>query len=115
MTVLTLIFLGLAAPASAYTYMQVGVTGDFVVHEGKVYFGQSDYSLTALDLETGQVIIRKKNLGYARALWLVDSGILMESSRGITLLDPTTLDVIRMYTHQEIAPSPCLGSGRACS
>jgi hypothetical protein len=110
-TVLTLMFLGFAAPASAYTYRQVGVTGDLVIHEGKVYFGQSDDSLTALDLETGRVVLRKKNLGYARALWLGDSGILMESSRGIVLLEPTTLDVIRTYTHQEIALPRTSGQG----
>ncbi len=100
--VVVLLCSGLTVPTFAYTFSQVGVTGGLVIHEGKVYFGQADFSMTALDLESGEVITRKKCPWFARSLLLTDSGILVESSQGIALLDFVTLDVIRMHTHQEI-------------
>jgi hypothetical protein len=92
--VLILAVLGSAPPASAYTYEQVGVASNFVIHEGNVYFGQSDGSLTTLDLETGGVIARKKDALYPRSLQWTEAGILLVSYRGTALLNPSTLDAI---------------------
>ncbi len=93
-TILTFVFLWLAAPISAYTYRQVGVASNFVIREDKVYFSQSDDSLTILDLETGDVVLRKKDVFPARTLQSTDVGILLQSHRGMALLRPVTLDVI---------------------
>jgi hypothetical protein len=84
--------LGSGLPASAYTYEQVGVASNFVIHEGKVYFGQSDGSLTILNLEAGEVIARKKGNLYPRSLQWTEAGILLLSYRGTALLNAATLD-----------------------
>jgi len=90
----TLVFLCLPGSVWGYTYSQVGVASNFVIDDGKVLFAQSDDSLTILDLETGQVVLRKKGLWPARTIEWTDSGILMQSYRGIAMLAPSTLDVI---------------------
>lgn len=68
----------LTAPASAYTYRQVGVDSNFLTVERRVHFAQSDGSLTVLDLERGEVLRRLKNPNYSGALQLTDHGKLRE-------------------------------------
>jgi len=93
-TLVTFILLYLQGWAWAYTYRQVGVASNFVIHADRVYFAQSDDSLTILDLETGEVVLRKKGLWPARTIEWTESGILVQSYRGTAMLAPSTLDVI---------------------
>jgi len=86
-----LICLSCARLSLAYTYHQVGVGSNFLVDDGRVYFAQADGSLTALDLDTGEVLRRKKDGYYSGALMRVDEGILVLTYGKITLLAPRTL------------------------
>lgn len=82
-----------AVSASAYSYTQVGVSSNFLVHEDKVFFTQWDHSLTILDLETGTVIARKKDREYGD-FRLTESGFLERKQGKVALLDSSTLKVI---------------------
>jgi len=84
----------LVAPAFCHTYVQVGVNSNFLIDDGKVYFAQSDGTLTALNLDTGEVVARKSNIEYGGTLRLVDKGILVRTYGELTVLDQSTLEVI---------------------
>jgi len=68
----TLILLSISSTALCHIFIQVGVNSNIVVDEGKVYFAQSDRSLTVLNLETGAVIARKHDNDYAGTFLLVE-------------------------------------------
>jgi outer membrane protein assembly factor BamB len=81
-----------AMSAFAHTYIQLGVGSNFLVDEDKVFFVQSDDTLTVLQLDTGEVIARKSNIKLrGGTLLLTDEGILVLSP-GISLLDKSTLE-----------------------
>ena len=69
MRLATLMLLFVASKAFSHTYLQVGVNSNFLVDEGKVYFAQSDRTMAVLDLETGAVIARKRNIDYSGTLY----------------------------------------------
>lgn len=71
-----------------------GIRSNLLIDRGRVLFTQPRGTLTALDVATGAVLARKGNLGYSRRLKSVDRGILAETSRGVALLDRTSLDVL---------------------
>ncbi|MBN1766496.1 MAG: hypothetical protein JW860_14675 [Sedimentisphaerales bacterium] len=73
----------------AYTFVQIGVDSNFLIHKGQVYFAQADGSLTVLDVITGNVIARKKDREYSGTIKKVDGGILILGTQ-ITLLDDVT-------------------------
>ncbi|UCE50130.1 MAG: PQQ-binding-like beta-propeller repeat protein [Phycisphaerales bacterium] len=89
-----LALLVLVTPALCHTYVQVGVNSNFLIDDGKVYFAQSDGTLTALNLDTGEVLARKSNIKYGGTLRLVDKGILMRTYKQLAVLDQSTLEVI---------------------
>lgn len=89
--IVLLMLLGSITPAVAHTYIQVGVDSNFVVHEDKVYFSQSDGSLTVLKVQSGGVLARKTDFDYSGTLRLVDAGLLVMNYDQITLLNLTTL------------------------
>ena len=93
-----LAFLSLVSTALSYTYVQVGVNSNFLIDDGKVYFAQSDGSLTVLNLETGDIVARKKNIDYGGTLHTVDNGILVNSDE-LTVINKSTLDVIWQEKH----------------
>ncbi len=80
--------------ARAHTYKQVGVDSNFLIDDGKVYFAQSDGSLTALDLDTGAVLARRRHIRYRGILRRVEPGILVHATDGITVVDTSSLDVL---------------------
>jgi len=84
----------LATPAFCHTYVHVGVNSNFLIDDGKVYFAQSDGTLTALNLDTGEVVARKSNIEYGGTLQLVDKGILVRTYGELTVLAQSTLEVI---------------------
>jgi hypothetical protein len=73
---------------------QDGVDSNFLIADGKVYFAQSDGSLTALNLDTGEVIARQKNGNYSGTLRIFGKGVLVSTLGELTLLDRSTLEVI---------------------
>ena len=85
------ILFALCAPArfcSGYTYIQMGVDSNFLIDGGRVLFAQSDGSLTALDLETGKVLVRDRTRNYSGTLRRIPQGLLVLNDRTIALLDP---------------------------
>jgi outer membrane protein assembly factor BamB len=75
----------------AYTYIQVGVDSNFLTEDGRVYFAQSNGSLTVLDLKTGEVILRKKDRDYSGTIISTDHGILVHNYGKITMIDRRSL------------------------
>ena len=73
----------------------LGVTSNFVLHRGKVIFTQADNSLTALDIETGQVRARLTDRKYSGRLTLAPEGLLISQYGRFLLLDPDSLEVVR--------------------
>lgn len=81
-------------PVYSYTYDHVGLKSNFLIDDGKVYFVQSDRSLTILNLETGEVIARKKDIECDWMLRQTERGIFMPTADRIYLLDKATLTPI---------------------
>jgi outer membrane protein assembly factor BamB len=79
---------------SGYTYLQVGVDSNFLIDDGRVLFAQSDGSLTALSLDSGQVLVRDKTRNYSGALLRTPQGLLVLNDRVIALLNPTTFSAL---------------------
>ncbi len=70
---------------------------NLLVSDGRVVFVQAMGTLTVLDLETGEVLLRKKpEQGFSYDIKLERSpyGVLMIDYRGITLLDEETFDPV---------------------
>lgn len=82
--------LSIVAPTWGYTSERVGVGSNIVVADGKVYFIQADRSLTALDLATGRVLLRKKGLGHMWEVQATDRGLLVCGYSEICLIDMTS-------------------------
>lgn len=80
-----------AFASSGYTSRQVGVDSNLLIDGGRVIFAQSDGSLTALSLESGQVLQRNKTAWFSGTLRRVPEGILVLSYGKITLLEPGQL------------------------
>lgn len=74
----------------AYTFVQRGVSSNILVDDGKVYFAQSDDSLTVLNLEAGEVLARKKKRVYGGTIMHFDEGVLVLGREEIVLVDPKT-------------------------
>ena len=91
--------------------MQVGVDSNFLIADGKVYFAQADGTLTALNLDTGEVVARHKNGDYSGTLRLFDKGILVCAYKELTMLDRATLEVIWRADEHE----PVIDAGRLVS
>lgn len=89
-----IVLLLFVSTALCYTSVQVGVNSNFLVAEGKVYFAQSDGTLTVLNLETGDVVARNTNIKYGGTLQVVDNGILVHTYDQLTVLDKCTLEII---------------------
>lgn len=84
-------------PAQGYTARCVGVDSNFLFLDGKVVFIQGTGSLTVLDLETGEVLLRKKPEGdssYHGTLKHCPYGALMIDYNRVVLLDQKTLDPV---------------------
>jgi hypothetical protein len=75
-------------------YPIIGVSSNFLIDDGRVFFAQADDSLTVLDLKTGVVIERKKERLYSGTLLRIDEGILVLTYNRITLLDSKILTPI---------------------
>lgn len=100
-----LFLLSVAAPASAHTWRQVGVASNFLVLDERVYFIQADQSLTALDLATGRVLVRKVDRRFSGQLQMTEHGILvLDYGTRIVLLDKGT-HAVRWETCLACAPS----------
>lgn len=89
-----LLALFLLSTALCHTYVQVGVNSNFLIDEGKVYFAQSDGTLAVLNLATGEVIARKKNIYYSDTLKIVENGLFVFTYSQLTMLNKNTLKVI---------------------
>lgn len=87
------LFLG--SSAQAYTFRQTGANSNILIYDNKVCFAQGDGTLTLLNLNTGEALLRKANidLEFQGQLVLTDNGIFMASSES-AMLDKDTLDVI---------------------
>lgn len=76
-----------SASARGYTYSEVGVASNIIVIDKRVHFAQADGSLTALDLETGKVLLRKMDQRYDGVLRALDAGLLVVRYGNIFLLE----------------------------
>lgn len=72
----------------------IGIRSNLLIDQGRVLFTQPRGTLTMLNVATGAVLARKGNLGFRDIFESVDQGILAETSRGVALLDRTSLDVL---------------------
>ena len=66
-----------ATSAFCYTSKLVGVDSNFLIASGKVFFAQSDGTLTALHLDTGAVAARSDDLLCGGTLQRGDNGLLV--------------------------------------
>ena len=80
--------------AWCYTYDQVGVNSNFLVDQGRLYFAQSDGTLTVLNLEGGDVIARNGDIHYGGVLQSVGDGILVSYRRKLTMVKRSSLEII---------------------
>lgn len=83
--------------AFGYTRRRVGVDSNLLVRGSHVVFAQGTGSLTVLDVNTGQVQLRKKptdDFWYAGKLQDTPFGVLMIRYSRIALLDQSTFDPI---------------------
>lgn len=68
----------------------VGVTSNLVVADGKVLFAQPDGSLTALDVQTGEVRARLEG-DYSGRLTVADGAVIRWGDYEVSVLDPKSL------------------------
>lgn len=84
-----------AGPLDAHTFVRVALDSNILLRDGRVIFAQGTGSLTALDLQTGQVLARKKPakpFSYSGNLQNSPYGVLMTAYDRIALLDGSTFD-----------------------
>src|SRR5689334_7956021 len=84
----------------ASIYHQSGVESNILVINNRVYFIQSDNSWTVLNIDNGEVIMRKTQptgLSYGKLIATPD-GILVLGYSFTTLLDANTLEIKRQNT-----------------
>jgi hypothetical protein len=92
-----MVLLGEARPLYGYTYARVALGSNILVDGERVIFAQGTGSLTVLDLETGNVLLRKqpaKHFPYSGRLQKTDHGVLMMGYDSIALLDGRTFDIV---------------------
>lgn len=94
----------LVAPGSlrAYTSERVALGSNILVDGKRVIFAQGTGSLTTLNLETGEVLLRKKpgrNFEYSGKLQRSVHGVMMMSYGRVALLDGNTFDPIWRADH----------------
>src|SRR5208283_3343033 len=69
-----------AGPVDAHTAISVALDSNILVDRGRVIFAQGTGSLTVLDLETGEVLLRKKpekDFSYSGKFEPSANGVLM--------------------------------------
>lgn len=103
------LLVSVAKPVGAHTWNQPGINSNLLVFDGKVYFIQADLSLTALDLATGRVLLRKVDQQLRGPLQLTEHGILKLGWGEIVLLDKRT-HAVRWKTRVTVSPNVCEGS-----
>ncbi len=86
-----LIIATLANPTHATTVMNVGVDSNILVVNDKVFFAQTDKSLTVLDLNNGTVLARLVEAKYSGTIVQINEGILVWNYGCVTLIDSATL------------------------
>ena len=79
---------------SGVEYYAAGLVSNIAVHKGKVYFAQGHRTLTVLNMDTGDVLERRKDWtrGWNR-LMSFPEGMLVLHSGEATFLDPETMKV----------------------
>jgi outer membrane protein assembly factor BamB len=80
--------------ADAYTSLRVALTSNLLIRDGRVYFTQSDRGMTVLDLETGDVVMRRHDRDFNGRLYPHNLGIIINRWDDISLVDPDTLDTV---------------------
>ena len=91
------LFLSGGRPLYGYTYARVALGSNILVDGERVIFAQGTGSLTVLDLETGNVLLRKKPAShflYSGRLQKTNHGVLMMGYDRIALLDGRTFDIV---------------------
>jgi hypothetical protein len=94
---LAMLLLASTNPLCAYTYERVALGSNILVDGERVIFAQGTGSLTVLDLETGNVLLRKKpstRSPYSGQLQKTAHGVLMMGYDTIALLDGRTFDIV---------------------
>ena len=81
--------------AGAYRWGQTGVTSNLVLCRGKVIFTQADSTLTALDIETGEVRARLTDEAYWGKLTAAPEGLFIQRYDRFLMLAPDSLEVVR--------------------
>jgi outer membrane protein assembly factor BamB len=84
-------------PARASTFVRISVASNILVSDGSVIFLQGTGSLTVLDLEKGDVLLRKGLAGWGFAndtLVQTPHGVLLMDYDRIVLLDSHTFDTV---------------------
>src|SRR5262245_8606755 len=100
--IITVLWLVSAGSLWAYTSVRVALDSNILVDGRRVIFAQGTGSLTALSLETGEVLVRKKpksNFEYSGKLGRSVHGILMMSYGRIALLDENTFEPVWRADH----------------
>ncbi len=97
------LFLLVPAIAGGASFTQVGVGGDFVSRQDRLYFARWDGSLTALDIESGEPVLRARG-DFWGSLRDVPEGLLVLGYWRWRLLDWDTLHELqgkdRVYSSQ---------------
>jgi outer membrane protein assembly factor BamB len=94
---LAMLWLLTAGPLDAYTFARVALYSNILVDNGRVIFIQGTGSLTVLDLESGNVLLRKKlteEFWYSGKLQRSGDAVLMMGYDRIALLGGKTFDPI---------------------
>ncbi|MBP3954814.1 PQQ-binding-like beta-propeller repeat protein [Gemmata sp. G18] len=100
--VVTLLWLASGGSLSAYTSVRVAFDSNVLVDDKRVIFAQGTGSLTVLNLDTGEVLLRKKpdsNFEYSGNLQLTGQGVLMTSYGRIVFLDRNTFAPVWRAEH----------------
>ena len=101
--------------AYAYMYSPAALRSNLLVVDGVVYFAQFDGSPTALELQTGRVLLRKHGRKHSGDLFLTEHGILVVGDPMIFMMDKTTHAVlweVRSRRHAEVADGRLVSWGK---
>lgn len=79
---------------SAYTFIEAGFESNILVEKDRVYFSQSDGSLTVLQLSTGEVLRRDRSQNFAGTFSSTASGIVVVGYGFAALVDQNSLKVL---------------------
>ncbi len=96
--ILLILFTAVFAEAPGYQPMVVGIDSNLAVVEGRVVFVQGDEGLTALDVDTGDVVQRKTDQDYAGVFEVANGRLFLYwgpyDAKVCSRLDPDTLDIV---------------------